>query len=510
ARELLGRLVTRLPYDTEAWIEMAEVCREEGDLSAAIATLRRVVEEAPTHPRAWFLLAKASILSGDSRRAADEYLVHALAVQNRLGSEPGRAEVLNAMGIAWQDLGEPDRALENLEEAAEVRRRLGDRRGLAATLRNLGRVHLVRGDHARAEAAQTEAMALLQHLDDPVGTAELYDDMGLLAEERGRYPQALDLYRRALQIRRPLGQAVPLSTSLRNVGWASYLLGRFDDAMVYWSQGLELARKSGDQAGVVFGTQDVGMLQIAQGDWDAGLESFLDALEESRKLELPEATAASLGHMGRIALLQGRFRPALSSFEEALKVLGELGDVRGQVEFTLAEAETRLAMNDLSAADKRLDVAEKLLLEGGSHEQKSELLRLRAEHHRRKGDRDAARSAAAAAVSEAQASGAVVVLLQARLEQAVLDQRLSDLRALNAEADRLGHRLLQLRVAEALAEAALAQGDTREAEEAARNGIKAAEDSGSYARTNRLRELLSAATSRSGPEKTAALRPTGP
>lgn len=509
ARELLGMLVARLPYDIEAWIEMAEVCREEGDLSGAIATLRRVVDEAPTHPRAWFLLAKASILAGDSRRAADEYLVHALTVQNRLGNDAGRAEVLNAMGIAWQDLGEPDRALENLEEAAEIRRRLGDRRGLAATLRNLGRVHLVRGDHARAEAAQGEAMALLQELDDPVGMAELYDDMGLLAEERGRFPEALDHYRRALQIRRPLGQPVPLSTSLRNVGWASYLLGRFDDAMVYWGQGLKMARESGDQAGVVFGQQDVGMLQIAQGDWEAALESFLDALEQSRELELPEATASSLGHMGRIALLQGRFRPALSSFEEALKVLRELEDVRGQAEFTLAEAETWLEMGNLAAAGKRLDAAEEILLEDGSPEQKSELLRLRAEQHRRRGDLGAARSAAAAAVAEAQASGAVVVLLQARLLQASLDRRLSDLRELSAEADRLGHRPLQLRAAEALAEAALASGEEREAEAAARSGIKAAEDSGSYARTKRLQELLNEATSRSGPEKTAALRPTG-
>lgn len=120
ARELLGQLVARHPYDTEAWIELAEACREQGDLSAALATLRRVVAEAPTHPRAWFLLARASILAGDSRRAADEYLVRALVVQNRLGSEAGRAEVLNAMGIVWKDLGNPSRALAATKAVSEA------------------------------------------------------------------------------------------------------------------------------------------------------------------------------------------------------------------------------------------------------------------------------------------------------------------------------------------------------------------------------------------------------
>ncbi|MFL6289544.1 MAG: protein kinase domain-containing protein [Thermoanaerobaculia bacterium] len=499
ARELLGQLVARHPYDTEAWIELAEACREQGDLNAALATLRRVVAEAPTHPRAWFLLAKASILGGDSRRAADEYLVRALVIQNRLGSEAGRAEVLNAMGIAWQNLGNPAKALAALDEAAEIRRRLGDERGLAATLRNLATAQLVQGDHARAEASLGEALGLLERLDDPAGMAELHNDLGTLEEERGRYPQALEHYRRGLQLRRPLGQPLALAESLRNVGWSSYLLGRFDDAMVYWSQGLELSRRAGDRGGIVYGQQDLGMLQIAQGDWDAALKSFLDALRESRELELPEATAASLGHIGRIALLQGRFQAALSSFGEALTVLEELEDLRGQAEFTLAEAETWMEMGNLDNAGKRLDAAGKLLAQEGSREQKAELLRLRAEWHRQKGDPEAARSAAAGAVAEAKASGAVVALLQARLVQAGLSGRLSELREIHAEAERLGHRPLQLRAAEALAEAALARGTPAEAEAAARGGLKAAADSGTYARSGRLQKFLEEARERGGP-----------
>ncbi|MEA2558772.1 MAG: eukaryotic-like serine/threonine-protein kinase [Acidobacteriota bacterium] len=509
ARELLGQLVARHPYDTEAWIELAEACREQGDLNAALATLRRVVTEAPTHPRAWFLLAKASIFGGDSRRAADEYLVRALVIQNRLGSEAGRAEVLNAMGIAWRNLGEPAKALEALDDAVEIRRRLSDERGLAATLRNLASVQMVQGDHGKAEQTLGEALTLLQRLDDPAGMAELRNDLGALEEERGRYAQALEHYRYGLQLRRPLGQPLLLAESLRNVGWASYLLGRFDDGMVYWSQGLELSRRAGDKAGIVYGQQDLGMLQIAQGDWDAALKSFLDALRESRELELPEATASSLGHIGRIAMLQGRFPAALSSFGEALTILKDLDDLRGQAEFTLAEAETWLEMGDLDNTGKRLDAAEKLLAEEGSHEQKAELLRLRAEWHQDSGAARKAAANAANAVAEAEASGAVVVLLQARLVQASLNGRLSELRRLNAEADRLGHRPLQLRAAEALAEAALASGDASGADAAARSGIEAAEDSGSYARTRRLEQLLDAAASQRAPEKTAALPPTG-
>ncbi|HEX9944097.1 MAG TPA: protein kinase [Thermoanaerobaculia bacterium] len=140
AREILSTLAGRYPYDVEARIELAEACGELRDLGAAIAVLRRVVEIDPNHPRAWLLLAKSSILAGDSRQAVDDYLVHALVVQNRLGSESGQAEVLDALGAAHDELGELDRAAESYEKAVEIRRRTGDQPGLAAALGHLARL----------------------------------------------------------------------------------------------------------------------------------------------------------------------------------------------------------------------------------------------------------------------------------------------------------------------------------------------------------------------------------
>jgi tetratricopeptide (TPR) repeat protein len=505
ARQLLEELVAARPQDTEARVELAEACTEAGDLDAALGHLRHVVEEVPNHPRAWFLLGKTAILAGDSRRAADDYLVHALVVQNRLRNEAGRAEALNAFGIAYQDLGQLDRALESYEEAAAIRKRLGDDRGYAATLRNLGLIALSQGEHDKAGERLDEALAILEKLDDPVGMADLHHDLGLLAEERGRYPDALAHYRDALQLRRPLGRPLELADSLRSVGWASSLLGRYDDAMVYWSQGLELARRSGDRAGVTLGRQDIGTLQIIQGDWDAALASFQESLKESRELQMPEATGAALGHIGRVAQLQGRFQAALASFAEAQKVLKELGDVRGQVEFALAEAETRLEMGDLDGATRSLDAAEGWLAEGPNREQKAELLRLRADLDRKRGETATARRLADKAVAEAEASGAVAVLLDARVTRALLagPKGLVDLRELSAEANRLGHRPLQLRTSEALASTALENGDLREAEAAARYGLEAAEDSGTWAGTARLRQLLDGALGR---QQISALR----
>src|SRR6185295_4427234 len=134
AQEILARLVERYPDDAEARVELAEAYGEQGRLDRAMAALLGAVRLAPHHPRAWYLLGKYSIVGGNGRQAIDEYLVHALVVQNQLGSEEGRADVLNAFGVAYRDLGELERAAESYQQAAAIRKRIGDQRGYATTV----------------------------------------------------------------------------------------------------------------------------------------------------------------------------------------------------------------------------------------------------------------------------------------------------------------------------------------------------------------------------------------
>ena len=507
AQKILARLVERYPGDAEARVELAEAYGEQGALDRAASTLESAVRLAPNHPRAWFLLAKYSILAGNARRAIDEYLVHALVVQNQLGSEEGRASVLNAFGVAYRDLGEMDRAAENYEQAAAIRRRIGDERGYATTLRNLANLHLIRGKSALAERYLEEALALLERLGDGPGVADLHNDFGVLAEERGSYEEALTHYQRALRARRDLGNDSALAQSFGNVGYACYQLGRYDDALVYWQQGLDLARKSGDPNGIVLATQHLGLLELARGDWNEAVELFLSALRTSRELGMKEATASSLGHLGRLAQYQGRPAAALASFAEALVVLREIDDLRGLAEFTLAQAEVELGLGNEQASGQLLQTATKLLEEGRNREQQAELERLRGEWHLLRGEPDAARKALRSAIAHATESHSVVALLDARLSAAQADlssgratakAALAEVERLRTEADELGHARLRLRAAEALARAALAAGNPRRAREAARAGLDRAAACGGYSRAYSLHLLLAQAFAQAG------------
>jgi tetratricopeptide (TPR) repeat protein/TolB-like protein len=501
AQEILSRLLVRYPDDVETRVELAEAYGEQGTLDRAMAALEAVVRLAPHHPRAWFLLGKYSIEAGNSRRAAEEYLVRALVVQNELGSEEGRADVLNAFGAAYRDLGTIERAAESYEQAAAIRRKIGDERGYATTLRNLAALHNLRGEYPAAQAKLTEALALLQRLGDRPGIADLYNDFGVLAEQRGSYEEALERYRQALRARRDLGNNLALAQSFSNVGFACYLLGRYDDAMVYWRQGLDLAKKNADPSGVILATQNLGQLELARGNWDEAVKSFLTALRSSRELGMKELAAASIGYLGRLAQYQGRMGAALTSYGEALAIQRELSDRRGLAEFTLAQAEAELELGMTDAAGEHLRAAGELLSVGNNREQQAELDRLRGEHFLARGDRAAA-AALRRAVTEAEESHGVVELLAVRLSAAALPGRgraaLAELERLRAEADALGNALLRLRADEAVARAALAAGDSGRAQGAARAGLQQAGACGGYAGAYRLHRLLALALERGG------------
>ena len=63
-----------------------------------------------------------------------EYLNNALTFAIQLENEEQRADVLNAIGVAYKRLNKPDEALRHYQESLDIKRRIGQKRGIAVTL----------------------------------------------------------------------------------------------------------------------------------------------------------------------------------------------------------------------------------------------------------------------------------------------------------------------------------------------------------------------------------------
>ncbi len=482
AEKLFQQLLEQYPNSVEASLDLAGAQAAQGHHADAVATLKKLVETDPSDPQAWLQLGRNAILTGDSARAVQDYLVRALALQTRFHNEKGKADVLVATAGAYQRLSDYPRALENYAAASKIQSALRDERGLATTSRNRALVYQAMGKVREAQTDLETARALYEKIGDRTGVADSWNGTGVLEESRGAYTRALEAYQNALKLRRLLGNERLLAQSYDNVGYIYYLEGEYDNALVYWQPALDLRRKIAHKSGIVLSVLNMGFLQTAQGRWDEAVKSFLESLEKSREIDQKDATAISLGNLGILDQLRGRFSAAISSFDEALAVARAMQFQGAMIEFTLKKGSLLLEIGRGEECDALLSQAEKWVAETGNEEQKADLEVLRGDGSLARGDRTSARKAYEQAVPLARRSGSRVSLLKARLAQA---ETLADpsrgsreLSAILADAESLGHATLTLETSEALARIELERRRFAQAEKLLRKAAASAERAG--------------------------------
>jgi tetratricopeptide (TPR) repeat protein len=495
AENVFAELARRYPNDTEALFDLAAAQSSQGAAKKAVETLGRLTALDKGDARAWYLLGRNMIQAGDARQAVSDPLVHALALMTQLGNEQGQGDVLHAMGVAHQRLGEYPQAIAKYGDAVAIRQKIGDTRGTAVSLKNRASVRIAMGDFADAEPDLRLAGELYTKIGDRKGIADVANDLGALHEGRGRYALARKAYQEALRIRRELGDEQQLGQSYDNVGYAFFLEGEQDNALAYWRQALDLRQKNGDKRGIVLSTQNMGFLQTAQGRWGDAMKSFLDALQKARDIDSARAEAVSHGNIGLLHQYEGRYDAALSAYDDALQIVTRLDDKRGLAEFTIKQAVAFTEIGRLTEAKARLDAAEPWVGETRNNEQSSDYHAARGEWHLAKGETDAARRDWERALELATASGSPTAVLRAHVGRGALlvaqgdAAAAAELAAASRKADTLGDALLRVRAAEALARAELARGRLAAAEDASRRALDLAQRYGWNAGLYRLDAL---------------------
>ncbi|GAB2760999.1 AfsR/SARP family transcriptional regulator [Amycolatopsis magusensis] len=262
-----------------AWFEL-----ERPNLGAAV---RDAV--ARGYPTVAWQLASALLIYFFSCRRWDDWLgthLTALAVAD----PPGRAHMLNGLGVAYDDLHDYERAIGCHVEAARLFeqageglaaawnqnnlgvaydnakrfteaaasyqdglrrfRELGDPRGEGYCLNNLGDVLRQLGSFAEAEAYLREAMSVHRRAADIPARRFTLCTLGDLHRDAGTPERALEAYREALEISRSLGEDWRVARFQARLGSVLHTLGRDGEAREYLREALEVFTRNADPEAV--------------------------------------------------------------------------------------------------------------------------------------------------------------------------------------------------------------------------------------------------------------------
>ena len=413
AVERLAKLAAEDPDDHQTRLLHAEALAAAGLVVEADNELRSLAALDPQNAEAWLMLGQNAIRAGEAQRAIDDYLGLAQLAFARLRQDRGETDAINALGLAYDLLGDSDRAVPLFTEAATRREALGDPRGAAGSRRNLAFAHAVSGRHEEAARELAEASTLAKSVDDAALRADIATDAGLLAEERGAWGEALPHYRAALGMRQALGEPLSVAAASLNLGFALTQTGGFSDAESLFDAANRTYTSADDRLGRVRSLHALALVDLAMDRLDAATGRIEQAMHLATETSLAHERAVLHFERATLARRRGDVAGTLAELREAAKRFEQAGDARGHAQARLAMAQIHLDAADPDAASRVLEVFH---FEAPSSEEQRALLEAkRGEIARLRGDAAESARRAEAALAMAERSGSLPARLEARL-----------------------------------------------------------------------------------------------
>jgi CHAT domain-containing protein/Flp pilus assembly protein TadD len=291
---------------------------------------------------------------GQKQKALDQ-MIEALVMWRDAEDRRGEATTLNLIGVLLDDLGQTVGALDYYTQSLTIRHDIGDKTGEAEELSNLAGIYSNPGEEQKALDYYNRALVLQTSTGDRDGQARTLNNMGLVYDDLGQKQQALQYYNQSLLMQQALRERAGESNALDNIGGIYDQLGETQKALDYYMQALPLAMAVGDPVreaqvfhnlmlnqktqqpalAVFYGKQAVNFVQQVRGNLQ-GLDKRMQASFVATKGNYYRDLADLLIARGRLPEAQ-QVADLLKQQEFHDYVRGETTDVLGQLTLTPAE-----------------------------------------------------------------------------------------------------------------------------------------------------------------------------
>ena len=439
------------PGDADILYALGALYENSGDFPKARETYARVRVIDPKRVDVLLAQGRVEIKSGDSGKGLD-YLSSALNLAIQFNRDEQHADILQAMGVAYQQLDRQPDALRSFQDSLAIKQKLGLKSGIAESLSAIAQVNRAMGNMDQALTGYTQALALMRETGDKAGTAGAINDLGNLLYDQGKYDQALGLFKEFLRIETELGDEQNQGLGLNNIGNIYLARGDYEDARTYFEQALQKRQKFQVDSDTADTLHNLGETFTNLGSYDQALAQYLRAVDLRRKAGDKRGAAIETYSMGTVFVLRARYGAALDAHRDALKAFqesNEQGFWLAQVHAGYGEVYAQMGKSD--DAQKELDAAQAIAVPLKNPELLAKIKGFQGDRYFFRGDFKAALPLYKDADSEAAHSTDRQLMLLSRFNLAKLDAEQSGsrapinrLEALKQSADTAGMKYLSL------------------------------------------------------------------
>jgi tetratricopeptide (TPR) repeat protein/predicted Ser/Thr protein kinase len=324
------------PQAIEAYENLAKVSPDNADVLFALADLyekssqfdkakdaySKVLTLDPKRVDGLLAMGRVEIKSGNDQGGL-EYLTRAQGMAVEFGNDEEKAQILQAMGIAYSDLTKWEDALRSFQDSLAIKRRLGLKKGIADSLESIAQTEEPLGKPDQALKDYGSALDSYREMGDKADAARVLNDLADFYNNRSQYDKALELYKQSLQIQVDLGNETDQGLVLNSIGNSYLSMAHYDDARTYFEQALQLREKLKVPGDIADTVHNLAETSTRLGQYDQALKQYLRALDLRRSVGDNRSAAIESAGMGTLFGYQGRYGAALSSEEDALKTFRE-------------------------------------------------------------------------------------------------------------------------------------------------------------------------------------------
>ncbi len=323
AIEAYQSIVKVAPDNADVLFDLGRLQEDSGAFDQARSTFTNVLKLDPKRVDGLLAMGRVEIEAGDAQSGLD-YLNRAQSMAIELGNDEEKAQILQAVGVAYSVLNKPQDALQSFQQSLEIKRRLGLKKGIADSLEMIGQMEAVLGKNDAALKDFGDALQMRQDIGDKSGTGDVLNDLARFYNDHSQFDKALTLLKQALQIQvdaeNENGEAIALS----NIGNTYLLKGDYENARTYFSQALSIREKLNVPTDIADTVHNLGETSMRLGQYDKAVEQYLRALDLRRTANDKRGAAIESASLGVLFGYQGRYGAALSSEQDALKTMRDI------------------------------------------------------------------------------------------------------------------------------------------------------------------------------------------
>jgi DNA-binding SARP family transcriptional activator/class 3 adenylate cyclase len=192
-------------------------------------------------------------------------------------------DLYRARAWAFNQLGEPDRALADLEHALEGARAAGDR-ATEMHVRNALGTHWHVLDPGASRRFHEEALRIAQELGDESGQVSALNRLSLVLANELEFAEAVELGERALQIARRAGDEPAISRAMDSLKFAALQLGDLDRLEELCAELERSQRQRGDLWYLQWTLGESCYVPLERRDWQEAERRVAEALAISDRM----------------------------------------------------------------------------------------------------------------------------------------------------------------------------------------------------------------------------------